>query len=95
MYCIYIPKILDLFAQLKSIFSEEPLQEIESFPVIGDTSLEDGENLLEQINEAEKMRKDQLRILVEKHLNNSDKEYIFDIGQDSEEIEIITEEELL
>ena len=42
LYCIYIPKILDLFTKMKSLFSKTPLEELEKLPDLEDTSFEDG-----------------------------------------------------
>lgn len=39
LYCVFVPKILDLFSKLRSIFSEEAIEEIEKMPAIGDSSL--------------------------------------------------------
>jgi hypothetical protein len=61
---------------------------------LGDTSFEDGERLLAEINEAEKMKKESLQTILEEHLGVMGKEYIFDIGEDSDEAELMTEEEL-
>lgn len=50
---------------------------------MGDSSFEDGEKLLSEINEAEKMKTEQLRVKVEAKFNALGKEFIFDLGEDS------------
>lgn len=45
------------------------MENIEEFPEMGDSSFEDGEKLLSEINEAEKMKTDQLRVKVEAKFN--------------------------
>ncbi len=59
------------------------MENIEEFPEMGDSSFEDGEKLLSEINEAEKMKTEQLRVKVEAKFNALGKEFIFDLGEDS------------
>lgn len=40
------------------------------------------------------MKKERLQEMVQYELNRMERQFIFDIGQDSEDIQVITEEEL-
>lgn len=85
-YCCHMPKLLEYLTHIRSIFNDKPISEQITESYLGDTSIETGQNLLQQIFEVEAEQVTRVRDAVEHELDRRDMQCLFEIEESSGEI---------
>jgi hypothetical protein len=89
IYCFYMPRILASLSHLTSIFSQQPIKDQVTAESSHNASIETGKLLLAHALELETGKLHRIREEIEKELESRKIAVLFDIEEDSGEIEII------
>jgi hypothetical protein len=89
LYCCTAPALLQAFSHLASVFSDAPLADQLIQSEQGNAQIQNGQLILARVLELEKENIATLREEVERELESRHIDVLFDIEEDSGEIEII------
>lgn len=92
LYCCAAPAILEAFSHLTSIHSHTPIRQQILQKEEGNSEVEEGRLMLGRVLELEKESLKILREEVERELEGRRIDVLFDIEEDSGEVQLIEEE---